>query len=633
MSLVRAVAVLLALSALVTTGAVAHGRGTSSSVLSQAKSCVVVGVISDPGSQKNTLAGSAADSCSCPPSPYNPTYPHPCQYVSSGQSLFPGETLSAKSSTVIIKGTGRLTPSFTCQISSPAEDVIYPPPKGSAKSVVVLQLKKGSTSCLASEGPVRSKRKANALFIAGKTAITIKSQPSTRKNTTNQRSTSAVFTVGETTFTVKGNPVFGMTTTATGPKAGTLIQLTRGQLSVAAANGKRRSLGKNQQVFVPAAPNAPARFGTFTQPAANLQPALCKLTPDLRETNNKFTFTGGDPKGHPLGLAPDSSGNIWFTDDGINAIGKYDLSAHKITYDLNPGSSPKWITAGPNDTLWFTDIGSGPNPQPAIGMLNPKTSKIEEFFVGDSNRKPWAIAYDRRDKNLWFTDPSRNGQDPAIGMLDPATGAITLYRQGLNHRSDPQGIAVDAKGRLWFTDDNDPQPAIGMLDPTVKSPRVTEWPTGIAGSLPRGITAGQGKDSNLYFADDRTVLSTNGRSKAGAAGDGLIGVIDTTTANPQITEFSIADNGGDAGSVPEGLAADLHGNVWFTDDGTTVKTIGMIDPITGAVIEANQSGTGMTGESAPIGILLISTGGARGLWFTDQLPNPRVGLISAKASC
>lgn len=41
----------------------------------------------------------------------------------------------------------------------------------------------------------------------------------------------------------------------------------------------------------------------------------------------------------------------------------------------------------------------------------------------------------------------------------------------------------------------------------------------------------------------------------------------------------------------------------------------------------------MTAESAPVGILLISKGGAKGLWFADQLPKPRVGVITAKPSC
>ena len=115
----------------------------------------------------------------------------------------------------------------------------------------------------------------------------------------------------------------------------------------------------------------------------------------------------------------------------------------------------------------------------------------------------------------------------------------------------------------------------------------------------------------------------------------MIGVIDPKTLDrvtkrPRISEFSIADNGGNRGSVPEGLAPDGHGNIWFTDDGA-VKTIGMMsDPdTTGAMTEANQTGAGLSGQSAPIGILLISKGPAKGLWFTDQLPSPRVGVMTA----
>jgi streptogramin lyase len=632
-SLLRIVAIALAVSALIASSAVAGQRATSNSSSGQGKNCgyTPVGVISDPGSSINSLAGPAADACSCPPGVQaNKNYPYPCRYVVTDQPLFPGETLTDAAGTVTIKGTGKHVPSFNCRIQGGAQDVIYPATK-SPNTVTLLRLKKGTTSCLVSQGRWQSQAKPNAVFMAGSTPITIKSQSGSTKKTTNQSGTSAEFTVGDAKFTVHGNPVFGMTTTTQGSKPGTLIQLTRGNLFVGSANGKgaTKSLGQKQQVFVPAAPNAPARVRTFTQPAAVLKHALCALSPDLRETN-KVTFAGADPKGRPLGLAADSAGNIWFTDGGINEIGEYNLATHRITYDtngLNTGSSPQWIATGPNGTIWFTDVGT----QPAIGKLNPGTRKITEFPLA-SGRKPWAIAYDPRYKNLWFTDQGKNDKAPAIGVIDPASGAVTSYTQGLDQDSHPEGIAVDTKGRLWFTDDNDGDPAIGMLDPAAKTPRIVEWPTGIPGSLPRGITAGENTDTHVYFADERTVL-TSGHSKQGATGDGLIGVIDTTTVRPQITEYAIGANGGNSGSVPEGPATGTDGNVWFTDNGTTIKTIGMIDPITGAVTEASQSSTGMTADSAPVGILLISKGVAKGLWFADQLPSPRVGVITAKASC
>ncbi len=637
MNLVRVAAVSLALLALLASAAFAAQRGTTGSASGQGKNCgyAAVGVISDPGSPtSNSLAGPAADRCSCPPGlKANKTYRYPCRFVVKDQPIFPGETLTAAAGTVTIETTGKHVPSLNCRIPGWAQDVIFPSTR-SPHAVTVLQLKKGATSCLVSQGRWQSQVKPDVVVIAGTTRITIKSQSGTTKKTTNQSGVSAEFTVGDAKFTVHGNSVFGMTTTTQGAKPGTLIQLTKGKLFVATANSKgaEAPLGLKQQVWVPAASNARAQVSTFKQPAAVLKPALCALSPDLRETNH-ITFAGANPKGHPLGLAADSAGNIWFTDNGINEIGEYNLATRRITYDkngLSAGSSPQWIATGPDGTIWFTDLGSTTSP-PAIGKLDPATRKITEFPLG-TGRKPWAIAYDSRYKNLWFTDQGKNNSDPAIGVIDPASGAVTLYRQGLDQGSHPEGIVADQKGRLWFTDDNDPDPAIGMLDPAAKTPRINEWPTGIPGSLPRGITAGQNTDTHVYFADERTVL-TNGRSKQGAAGDGLIGVVDTTTVRPQINEYAIAANGGNSGNVPEGPAADSHGNVWFTDNGTTVKTIGMIDPITGAVTEASQTSTGMTAESAPVGILLISKGGAKGLWFADQLPKPRVGVITAKPSC
>ena len=55
---------------------------------------------------------------------------------------------------------------------------------------------------------------------------------------------------------------------------------------------------------------------------------------------------------------------------------------------------------------------------------------------------------------------------------------------------------------MWFTDDNDPSPAIGRVD--AKTHKIDEYSTGLVpGSLPRGIT--MGLDGNVWFADQRTV--------------------------------------------------------------------------------------------------------------------------------
>lgn len=608
MSRTRAIAVIVAALAAVlfATGAATPQRLASATPESRAGNgaCTPVGSIADYlHPDRATLTGAATSSCRCAGTPS-------CASVARDQSLFAAETITTRQGASITFNSALAgIPSFTCMMRGGATNVIYPTTratrgKQARREQTVLRLVAGAVSCRATDGQWQQAGKPDAVFVAGNTKLV-----------------------------VKGDPVFGITAASRGSSSGSLVQVRKGTVLVGTAAGVGvKPVGVKQQVFVPNNGSAPGTVSAYKTPDPTIKPALCALTPNLRETN-LVKFAGGSPGGHPLGLADDTTGDIWFTDDGINALGKYDLATKTIDYHrdgLNAGSSVKWITTDDHGDIWFTDVGT----TKAIGMIDPKSGKITEYAL-DANRRPWAIAYNPADKRLWFTDQSADGTDPAIGALDPNTidpstrrPKISLYR-GLNPGSAPEGIAVDAKGDIWFTDDNDPKPAIGTI--SSRSHVIHEYPTGVAGSLPRGITAGQPPDTNLYFADERTVL-TNGRSRNGARGDGLIGVIHPTAGSPEIAEFSIADNGGNAGSVPEGLAADNVGHVWFTDDGT-IKTIGMIDPVTGAITEASDSSIRLTGTSAPIGILLVTSGRAKGLWFTDQFPNPRIGNMTAAPSC
>jgi len=608
MSRIRAIAVIIAAFAAVlfATGAAAPQQVTSAFPQGEAGSgaCTQVGSIADYlHPDRATLTGDAIRSCKCAGTPS-------CASVARDQSLFAAETITTRrGASITFNSAIAGIPSFTCMMRGRATNIVYPKPpvtrgKRLPREQTVLRLVAGAVSCRATDGQWQQAAKSDAVFVAGNTKLV-----------------------------VRGDPVFGITAARRGSDKGSLVQVRKGTVLVGTAAGASvKPVGVKQQVFVANNGSAPSKVRAYKQPDPAIKPALCALTPNLRETN-LVKFAGGSPGGHPLGLAEDASGHIWFTDDGINALGKYDLATKKIEYHrdgLNAGSSVKWITADDRGDIWFTDVGT----TKAIGRLEPRSGKITEYAL-DANRRPWAIAYNPVDRRLWFTDQSADGTDPAIGALDPHTidpatqrPRMSLYR-GLNPGSNPEGIAVDAKGDVWFTDDNDPKPAIGTI--SSKSHVIREFPTGVAGSLPRGITPGQPPDANLYFADERTVL-TNGRSRNGARGDGLIGVIHPTGGAPEIAEFSIADNGGNAGSVPEGLAVDNAGHVWFTDDGT-IKTIGMIDPVTGAITEASDSSIRLTGKSAPIGILLVTSGRAKGLWFTDQFPNPRIGNVTAAPSC
>ena len=220
-------------------------------------------------------------------------------------------------------------------------------------------------------------------------------------------------------------------------------------------------------------------------------------------------------------------GNLWFTDKGTaskatdSAIGKIDpqtgvISEVGITESGgNVGSAPRFVVAGPDGNMWFTDGGSsnGGTGPPAIGKLDLATGKVSEFSTGLNARSfPYNAALGP-DGKLWFND---RGTTRAIGTIDAATGAITEFPIPTNQTSLPIAIAAGPDGDLWFTEST--PGTIGKIDPTTRA--ITLYTTGLnPGSAPNMIAAGP--DGEMWFTD-------NGSTKG-------VGKIDPSTGT--ITEY------------------------------------------------------------------------------------------------
>ena len=485
---------------------------------------------------------------------------------------------------------------------------LYPPTTAGSKVQAVLSVESGSISCWATAGAeAATARKRQALFIYRGAGISVGAAPS------GKRSASAVKTAKDTLFGMK----------VTNGKLKVLVM--KGTVRVGAATGASVAVKKGQQSVVK--PNGVSEKPSSFDPKKNppdLNAAFLAVHPNLCEKN--VVIPRGPRGSHPQGLAADSNGDLWFTDDqfiddGRGAIGVYDHTSRTITLPvpgLRAGSIPRWITSDTDGNIWFTDDST---TAPAIWMIDATT---HEFTPHDMPRgsEPWAIENDPKHNALWLTDRTT----PAIWRFDLQTQRFTKYlvvaAKGDNPLRHPEGIAVDTKrNRIWFTDDNDrapsgrpvPDPAIGMLNPT--SGKITWYREGLVkGSLPRGIA--MGPDGNVWFVDSRTTPSSHDYDKGD--GDGLIGVLKPATG--KITEYAIFANGGNPGNYPHGLAADTKGNLWFTDAGTT-PAIGLVNPQTGAIIEHRIGGE-------PMGILSWRDS----LWFAVQLPTAKIAALFPKRS-
>jgi len=120
-----------------------------------------------------------------------------------------------------------------------------------------------------------------------------------------------------------------------------------------------------------------------------------------------------------------------------------------------------------------------------------------------------------------------------------------------------------------------------------------------ATSSPFRIAAGP--DGNLWY--------TNQGTRA----------IGRITTGGTVTEFSVAANGGNAGSVPRQIRVGADGNMWFTDVGT-IPAIGRIT-MSGAITEFS-----LPAGSVPTA---LAVGTDRNLWFTDKsVTAPAIGRVT-----
>ncbi len=237
-------------------------------------------------------------------------------------------------------------------------------------------------------------------------------------------------------------------------------------------------------------------------------------------------FSDGISAGAGLwGITAGSDGNVWFAEASANRIGKINPTTGVVS-EYGVTGIPTGVTAGPDGNIYFTEYGTG-----RIGRINPSTGAVKEFST-PSGGSPWAIMAGS-DGDLWFTESAT----AKVGRLDPATGAVREF--SLTGGAKPLGIASGPDGSVWFTENSGAR--IGRINPTTGE--VAEFPISTPVPRPTGIAAGP--DGNMWFTE--------------YAAD-RVGRI---TPDGQITEFPV----GNQNLVkPWLIAAGPDGNLWFTEN-------------------------------------------------------------------
>jgi len=142
----------------------------------------------------------------------------------------------------------------------------------------------------------------------------------------------------------------------------------------------------------------------------------------------------------PHDVAPAVDGGIWYTAQGLGALGWLDPESGAVgSWSLGPGSAPHGVIVGPDGAPWVTDGGLN-----AIVRVDPRTFERAAYPLPDD--RPDAnlntAAFDA-DGILWFT-----GQSGVYGRLDPATGEMQVF--DAPRGAGPYGITTTPSGEIWY---------------------------------------------------------------------------------------------------------------------------------------------------------------------------------------
>lgn len=146
------------------------------------------------------------------------------------------------------------------------------------------------------------------------------------------------------------------------------------------------------------------------------------------------------PGSRPHDVAPAPDGTVWYTAQGLGALGLLDPATGKTVHiPLGEGSRPHGVIVGPDGAPWITDGGLN-----AIVTVDPRTHKVTTYplpaYVGYGNLNTPAFGGDGR---LWFT-----GQSGIYGSLDISTGNVTVY--DAPRKRGPYGICATPNGDIYY---------------------------------------------------------------------------------------------------------------------------------------------------------------------------------------
>lgn len=143
---------------------------------------------------------------------------------------------------------------------------------------------------------------------------------------------------------------------------------------------------------------------------------------------------------HPHDVAAAPDGTVWYTAQNQGALGILDPKTGKVEQiKLGAKAAPHGVIVGPDGAAWITEGG-----QNAIARVDLKSKEVKLFPLpkGFDNANLNTATFDKSG-TLWFT-----GQAGVYGRLDPASGKVEAWKAPKGY--GPYGITSTPTGEVWF---------------------------------------------------------------------------------------------------------------------------------------------------------------------------------------
>ena len=178
----------------------------------------------------------------------------------------------------------------------------------------------------------------------------------------------------------------------------------------------------------------------FTAAGSAALLALSIASNSLAFADTRVTYFPVPSGAHPHDVAAAPDGNVWYTAQNQGALGILDPKTGKVEQvKLGAKASPHGVIAGPDGAAWITEGG-----QNAIARVDPKSKEVKLFPLpkGFENANLNTATFDKTGK-LWFT-----GQSGVYGRVDPASGKVDAWKAPKGY--GPYGIATTPAGEVWY---------------------------------------------------------------------------------------------------------------------------------------------------------------------------------------